>query len=161
MKTVKKWSMLLAASFVLAACGGSLDQGSDTESQVESQSEVINSESSEIIESSEVISSEETSSVESTPEETSESESETQLNEDEAAMIDRAVTTISDLTGYAEEDGYLFMIHPIEGNIVTIEVRENQEETASLMGMYKYNDDTKAVQQMDIVTGEYVDYPAE
>lgn len=153
MKNAKKMSMLLAAAFLLAACGGNLDQGS--EPAVESQSEAVSESLEETVSSETEMSSEETTS-----ESSSEAESGTQMNEDEAALIERALTTIADLTGYSEED-YFYMIHPVEGNVVTVEVRENMEETASMIGMFKYNDETKAVQEMDMVTGEFVDYPAE
>ena len=150
MEIIKKGSILLMTSFLLAACGGSLEQGAESESDivVESQSEVVESvESSE-----EVVSSEEG---------TTESESETQLNDDEAALIERALTTIADTTGYSEEEGYMHIIHPVEGDVVTVEIREDQEATANMVGMFKYDDATAKVQEMDMITGEYVDYPAE
>lgn len=153
MEIIKKGSILLMTSFLLAACGGSLEQGAEAESDivVESQSEVI--ESVESVESSEeVVSSEE---------ETTESESETQLNDDEAALIERALTTIADTTGYSEEEGYMPIIHPVEGDVVTVEIREDQEATANMVGMFKYDDATENVQEMDMITGEYVDFPAE
>lgn len=148
MKIIKKGSILFMTSFLLAACGGTLDQGTESESRIESQSVVIES----IESSGEVIHSDEV---------TSESKSETQLNDDEAALIARALTTIAETTGYMEEEGYLYMIHPVEGDVVTVEIREDQEETANMIGMFKYDDATAKVQEMDMITGEYVDYPAE
>lgn len=149
MVNIKKWSLFIASSLILAACGGTLEQGSETES-------ITSIESSSVVESSQ-----ENVDEESVSEESSETESETQLNEDEAALIDRALTKISDMTGYSEEEGYMYIIHPVEAKEVTVEVRENQEETASMIGMFKYDDETKNVQEMDMITGEFVDYPAE
>ena len=148
MQIMKKGSILLMTTFLLAACGGTLEQGAETDSVVESQSEIIESiESSEEVVSSEV--------------EVSEVESDTQMNEDEAALIERALTTIASVTGYTEEEGYMHIIHPVEGDVVTVEIREDQEATANMVGMFKYDDATAKVQEMDMITGEYVDYPAE
>ncbi len=148
MHMMKKGSILLMTTFLLAACGGTLEQGAETDSVVESQSEIIESvESSEEVVSSEV--------------ETSEVESNTQMNEDEAALIERALTTIASVTGYTEEEGYMHIIHPVEGDVVTVEIREDNEEVANMVGMFKYDDATENVQEMDMLTGEYVDFPAE
>ncbi|WP_373816583.1 hypothetical protein [Jeotgalibaca porci] len=148
MQIMKKGSILLMTTFLLAACGGTLEQGAETDSVVESQSEIIESvESSEEVVSSEV--------------ETSEVESDTQMNEDEAALIERALTTIASVTGYTEEEGYMHIIHPVEGDVVTVEIREDNEEVANMVGMFKYDDATENVQEMDMLTGEYVDFPAE
>ncbi|WP_373762841.1 hypothetical protein [Jeotgalibaca porci] len=148
MQMMKKGSILLMTTFLLAACGGTLEQGAETDSVVESQSEIIESiESSEEVVSSEV--------------EVSEVESDTQMNEDEAALIERALTTIASVTGYTEEEGYMHIIHPVEGDVVTVEIREDNEEVANMVGMFKYDDATENVQEMDMITGEYVDFPAE
>ncbi|WP_373788103.1 hypothetical protein [Jeotgalibaca porci] len=148
MQIMKKGSILLMTTFLLAACGGTLEQGAETDSVVESQSEIIESiESSEEVVSSEV--------------EVSEVESDTQMNEDEAALIERALTTIASVTGYTEEEGYMHIIHPVEGDVVTVEIREDNEEVANMVGMFKYDDATENVQEMDMITGEYVDFPAE
>ena len=148
MQIKKKGSILLMTTFLLAACGGTLEQGAETDSVVESQSEIIESiESSEEVVSSEV--------------EVSEVESDTQMNEDEAALIERALTTIASVTGYTEEEGYMHIIHPVEGDVVTVEIREDNEEVANMVGMFKYDDATENVQEMDMLTGEYVDFPAE
>lgn len=148
MHMMKKGSILLMTTFLLAACGGTLEQGAETESIVESQSEIIESiESSEEVVSSEV--------------ETSEVESNTQMNEDEAALIERALTTIASVTGYTEEEGYMYIIEPVEGDVVTVNIREDNEEVANMVGMFKYDDATENVQEMDMITGEYVDFPAE
>lgn len=148
MHMMKKGSILLMTTFLLAACGGTLEQGAETESIVESQSEIIESiESSEEVVSSEV--------------ETSEVESNTQMNEDEAALIERALTTIASVTGYTEEEGYMYIIEPVEGDVVTVNIREDNEEVANMVGMFKYDDATENVQEMDMLTGEYVDFPAE
>ncbi|WP_373755012.1 hypothetical protein [Jeotgalibaca porci] len=148
MHMMKKGSILLMTTFLLAACGGTLEQGAETDSVVESQSEIVESiESSEEVVSSEV--------------ETSEVESNTQMNEDEAALIERALTTIASVTGYTEEEGYMHIIHPVEGDVVTVEIREDNEEVANMVGMFKYDDATENVQEMDMITGEYVDFPAE
>ena len=147
MHMMKKGSILLMTTFLLAACGGTLEQGAETDSVVESQSEIVESvESSEEVVSSEV--------------ETSEVESNTQMNEDEAALIERALTTIASVTGYTEE-GYMHIIHPVEGDVVTVEIREDNEEVANMVGMFKYDDATENVQEMDMITGEYVDFSAE
>ncbi|WP_373748172.1 hypothetical protein [Jeotgalibaca porci] len=148
MQMMKKGSILLMTTFLLAACGGTLEQGAATDSVVESQSEIVESiESSEEVVSSEV--------------EVSEVESDTQMNEDEAALIERALTTIASVTGYTEEEGYMHIIHPVEGDVVTVEIREDNEEVANMVGMFKYDDATENVQEMDMITGEYVDFPAE
>ena len=148
MHRMKKGSILLITTFLLAACGGTLEQGAETDSVVESQSEIIESiESSEEVVSSEV--------------ETSEVESNTQMNEDEAALIERALTTIASVTGYTEEEGYMYIIEPVEGDVVTVNIREDNEEVANMVGMFKYDDATENVQEMDMLTGEYVDFPAE
>ena len=148
MHMMKKGSILLMTTFLLAACGGTLEQGAETDSVVESQSEIVESvESSEEVVSSEV--------------ETSEVESNTQMNEDEAALIERALTTISSVTGYTEEEGYMYIIEPVEGDVVTVNIREDNEEVANMVGMFKYDDATENVQEMDMITGEYVDFPAE
>lgn len=148
MHMMKKGSILLMTTFLLAACGGTLEQGAETDSVVESQSEIVESiESSEEVVSSEV--------------ETSEVESNTQMNEDEAALIERALTTIASVTGYTEEEGYMYIIEPVEGDVVTVNIREDNEEVANMVGMFKYDDATENVQEMDMITGEYVDFPAE
>lgn len=148
MHMMKKGSILLMTTFLLTACGGTLEQGAETDSVVESQSEIIESvESSEEVVSSEV--------------ETSEVESNTQMNEDEAALIERALTTIASVTGYTEEEGYMYIIEPVEGDVVTVNIREDNEEVANMVGMFKYDDATENVQEMDMITGEYVDFPAE
>lgn len=148
MHMMKKGSILLMTTFLLAACGGTLEQGAETDSVVESQSEIVESvESSEEVVSSEV--------------ETSEVESNTQMNEDEAALIERALTTIASVTGYTEEEGYMYIIEPVEGDVVTVNIREDNEEVANMVGMFKYDDATENVQEMDMITGKYVDFPAE
>lgn len=148
MHMMKKGSILLMTTFLLAACGGTLEQGAETDSVVESQSEIVESiESSEEVVSSEV--------------ETSEVESNTQMNEDEAALIERALTTIASVTGYTEEEGYMYIIEPVEGDVVTVNIREDNEEVANMVGMFKYDDATENVQEMNMITGEYVDFPAE
>ena len=148
MHMMKKGSILLMTTFLLAACGGTLEQGAETESIVESQSEIVESvESSEEVVSYEV--------------ETSEVESNTQMNEDEAALIERALTTIASVTGYTEEEGYMYIIEPVEGDVVTVNIREDNEEVANMVGMFKYDDATENVQEMDMITGEYVDFSAE
>ena len=55
----------------------------------------------------------------------------------------------------------MHIIHPVEGDVVTVEIREDQDVTANMVGMFKYDDATKKVQEMDVIPGEYVDYPAE
>lgn len=79
---------------------------------------------------------------------------------DESALLERAKQKISALTGYAENGNYLFIVEAIEGDIATINVRENGMDVASSLGFYRYDDETGNVQEMDIVTGEYVDFPA-
>ena len=148
MHMMKKGSILLMTTFLLAACGGTLEQGAETDSVVESQSEIIES----IESSEEVVSSEG---------EVSEVESNTQMNDDEAALIERALTTIASVTGYSEEEGYMYIIEPVEGDVVTVNIREDNEEVANMVGMFKYDDVTENVQEMDMLTGEYVDFPAE
>lgn len=80
---------------------------------------------------------------------------------DEATLINEAKQTITQLTGYVESDVYLFIVESVEGNEVTINVRENGPETASSVGFYRYNGTTGELLEMDVVTGEYVRHPAQ
>lgn len=79
---------------------------------------------------------------------------------DEAALVERAKQKITELTGYVENENYLFIVEAIEGDTVAINVRENGEDVASSLGFYRYNDATASLQEMDVVTGGYVDFPA-
>lgn len=79
----------------------------------------------------------------------------------EATLIDEAKQTITQLTGYVESDVYLFIVESVEGNEVTINVRENGAETASSVGFYRYNGTTGELLEMDVVTGEYTRHPAQ
>lgn len=79
----------------------------------------------------------------------------------ENPLINEAKQTITQLTGYVESDVYLFIVEAVEGNEVTINVRENGTETASSVGFYRYNGTTGELLEMDVVTGEYVRHPAQ
>ncbi|MGA9517485.1 MAG: hypothetical protein WBV27_01750, partial [Trichococcus sp.] len=74
---------------------------------------------------------------------------------DEATLITEAKQTITQLTGYVESDVYLFIVESVEGNEVTINVRENGADVASSVGFYRYNGTTGELLEMDVVTGEY------
>lgn len=163
----KYLSLFVTSSLLLAACGTTdLDSGTtvsnsevsdSTSSMISSISEESSSilvESESEIESSNQNSTSESSSVESMSEES------TELNQDEAMMIERAKEKITELTGYVEGDEHLYLVDGIEGSIVDINVRENGEEVASSLGFYKYDDSTDSLQEMDILTGEYEDFPA-
>lgn len=80
---------------------------------------------------------------------------------DEGTLITEAKQTITQLTGYVESDVYLFIVESVEGNEVTINVRENGVDVASSVGFYRYNGTTGELLEMDIVTGEYVRHPAQ
>ncbi|CZQ95398.1 Hypothetical protein Tpal_1886 [Trichococcus palustris] len=80
---------------------------------------------------------------------------------DEAALVERAKQKITELTGYVENENYLFIVEAIEGDTVAINVRENGKDVASSLGFYRYNDATASLQEMDVVTGAYVDFPAQ
>ncbi|CZQ99435.1 hypothetical protein [Trichococcus collinsii] len=80
---------------------------------------------------------------------------------DEATLITEAKQTITQLTGYVESDVYLFIVESVEGNEVTINVRENGTDVASSVGFYRYNGTTGELLEMDIVTGEYTRHPAQ
>ena len=79
----------------------------------------------------------------------------------EATLITEAKQTITQLTGYVESDVYLFIVESVEGNEVTINVRENGADVASSVGFYRYNGTTGELLEMDIVTGEYTRHPAQ
>lgn len=79
----------------------------------------------------------------------------------EATLITEAKQTITQLTGYVESDVYLFIVESVEGNEVTINVRENGADVASSVGFYRYDGTTGELLEMDIVTGEYVRHPAQ
>ncbi|WP_319466765.1 hypothetical protein [uncultured Trichococcus sp.] len=80
---------------------------------------------------------------------------------DEATLITEAKQTITQLTGYVESEVYLFIVESVEGNEVTINIRENGVDVASSVGFYRYNGTTGELLEMDIVTGEYVRHPAQ
>nr|WP_319217603.1 hypothetical protein [uncultured Trichococcus sp.] len=80
---------------------------------------------------------------------------------DESALITEAKQTITQLTGYVESEVYLFIVEAVEGNEVTINVRENGIDVASSVGFYRYNGTTGELLEMDIVTGEYTRHPAQ
>ena len=80
---------------------------------------------------------------------------------EEATLITEAKQTITQLTGYVESDVYLFIVESVEGNEVTINVRENGADVASSVGFYRYNGTTGELLEMDIVTGEYTRHPAQ
>lgn len=80
---------------------------------------------------------------------------------DEATLITEAKQTITQLTGYVESDVYLFIVESVEGNEVTINVRENGADVASSVGFYRYDGTTGELLEMDVVTGEYTRHPAQ
>lgn len=170
---IKKMSLFIVASSLLVACNDTTEVEPDKQSvavvessqSVESISESISEEIQEESSSTLIEESFEENSKESSEEVLVESSQEsfedvTELNSEEATLIERAKTAVTEATGYSEED-YLFLIHPIEDEIATIEVREDGEEVASMLGMFRYNDETQELQEMDLLTGEYVTYPAE
>lgn len=184
----KKWlSMLVASSFLLVSCGtpDSGTAGTTSTDPIESSSEALDSssvssmssmsseeleESSSIVRSStesfsiEKSESKVESNMEEVESEATSSESESvdyaERNDEEAMMVDRAKTKVTGLTGYTEGEGYLFLIDGIEGSQVNINVREDGEEVASSLGFYRYDDEVDSLQEMNIITGEYEDYPA-
>ena len=78
-----------------------------------------------------------------------------------ATLITEAKQTITQLTGYVESEVYLFIVESVEGNEVTINVRENGADVSSSVGFYRYNGTTGELLEMDIVTGEYTRHPAQ
>lgn len=174
---IRKMSLFIATSSLLVACNSTTEVEPDKQSvpisessQViesisESVSEEIQEESSSTLIEESVEENFEESSKESSEEVLVESSQEsfedvTELNSEETTLIERAKAAITEATGYSEGD-YLFLIHPIEDQIATIEVREDGEEVASMIGMFRYNDETQELQEMDLLTGEYVTYPVE
>ncbi|UJF16573.1 hypothetical protein LZ578_05645 [Jeotgalibaca sp. MA1X17-3] len=156
----KSLSLFVASSLLLVACG-TTDLNSETESVSETTtSSMISSSVSESVPSSVESESSESNSISESNSSEVESEEETELNHDEAAMIERAKEKITELTGYVEGDEYLYLIDGVEGSIVSINVRENGEEVASSSGFYQYDDRTDSLQEMDVLTGEYEDFPA-
>jgi len=163
--------LLVSSAMLLVAC-----QNPETES-VNSSSAVQESSVSELNASEAAVSSEEGASINQSgtassqvgdtvtkPSESAGSEEtvpvQTETVNDEAALLERAKQKISALTGYVENENYLFIVEAIEGDIATINVRENGADVASSLGFYRYDDESGNVQEMDIVTGEYVDFPA-
>lgn len=157
----KSLSLFIASSLLLAACGTvDLDSGTESVSETAISSSVSESDTSSIeSESNESQSVVESTSSEVVSEVASEEE-ETELNYDEAAMIERAKAKIAELTGYVEGEEYLYLIDGVEGSIVSINVRENGEEVASSTGFYQYDDSTDSLKKMDILTGEYEEFKA-
>ncbi|MFZ2743318.1 MAG: hypothetical protein WAX75_01405, partial [Trichococcus flocculiformis] len=80
---------------------------------------------------------------------------------EQATLSTEAKQTITQLTGYVESEVYLFIVESVEGNEVTINVRENGADVSSSVGFYRYNGETGELLEMDIVTGEYVRHPAQ
>ncbi|AZP03224.1 hypothetical protein [Jeotgalibaca ciconiae] len=160
MDQLKKFTFVIGASLLLAACGGTLDNdsgviesNSETTETVESTIESQSSESTETQENVDSSSVEESESI-------VDEESRTELNQDEAAKIERAKEKLTELTGLEEGEEYLYIIDGVEEQIVTINIRENGEEVSSSRGFFKYDDETGNVQELDIITNEYVDFPA-
>ena len=148
MINIKKYSLLLGATLLLAVCTDTTDPNvGSAESSSEAVVESVEESTNGAVESESV--------AESTDEST-----DTELNHDEAAKIEAAKTAISDLTGLEEGDDFLYLIDGVEGEIVTINIRENGDEAASSRGFFRYDSETGNVQELDIITNEYVDYPA-
>lgn len=145
MRLSKKFLLTMGLSLFLTACAGSVENGSgDTSSDV----------------SSEPVTSEVESSVESEPETSEEVSSDTQLNEDEAALIEAAKQKIMAETEFVEGEGFLFMIDGVEGQVVQINVREDGQDVASNVGIFRYDAETDVLYEQDYITGEFVEYPA-
>lgn len=169
MQSWKRIAGLFAAAFALGGCaGGSTPDGNSEESQV--ASEIISeSSSTALISSQEAASSEgsvienESTAAEEAPSQSDSSDAaggSTRLNDQEAALIERATARIEELTGYSEGEQYLYIIEGVDGSQVNLSIRENGEQAASALGFYRYDDETGQVQEMDVTTGEYVDFPA-
>ena len=179
--------MLVASSFLLVSCGTPDSEAAGTTSihSTEVSSEALDSSSlsstssEEIEESSSIASSStESSSIEENESESkaesnreeveseatsseNESTDSTELNSEDAIIVDRAKAKITELTGYVEGEGYLFFIDAIEGSQVDINVREDGEEVASSVGFYRYDNESDSLLEMNYLTGEYEDYPVE
>lgn len=172
MQASKLMALFLTSSLLMAGCGETSNPPVGSEADTASSAAVSSSmlESGESNQESNEESNEESGGVvveEDAPSESATSESATpaaggttQLNEQEAGVIERGKNRIAELTGYPEGEQYLYFIGEVQGSVVTIEIRENGEQAASAVGFYRYDDATGAAQQMDITTGEYVDLPA-
>lgn len=154
--------LLGSTAWLLVACQSPATDTTDTEtatstSQVQSDTESITEASS--LETSESVQAQtpSASSITADPATTAD----TAQTTEEATLITEAKQTITQLTGYVESDVYLFIVESVEGNEVTINVRENGADVASSVGFYRYNGTTGELLEMDIVTGEYTRHPAQ
>ncbi|PTQ80249.1 hypothetical protein C8U37_1305 [Trichococcus patagoniensis] len=160
--------LLGSTAWLLVACQSPATETTATEatstSQVQSDSQVTSEASNQAasrassLEAAESVQAQ-TPSASSTT--TDSATTDTVQTADEATLITEAKQTITQLTGYVESNVYLFIVESVEGNEVTINVRENGTDTASSVGFYRYNGTTGELLEMDIVTGEYVRHPAQ
>ncbi len=172
MKRKKLSAFLLASSAMLLVACQNPGTGSANSSSAVQESSVSGSTASEVAVSNEEVvpvvqsgtASSRASNNAAKPSESTASEAAVSVQTapvtDDAALVGRAKQKITELTGYVENENYLFIVESIEGDTVAINVRENGEDVASSLGFYRYNDATASLQEMDVVTGGYVDFPA-
>ena len=153
MKELKKALFILSSSVLLVACGGAVENDTVSES-TESASVEESMESVESMES-------ETSSVEESSMESTSSEESSQEDDEYASLIEEAREKITAETGYEEGEEFIYVVDIVEeGEFVQIDVRENNMEVTSSRGLFRYDGETKTLYEQDILTGEFVEYPA-
>jgi len=167
----KRLSALLLGStaWLLVACQSPATDTAATEaatstSQVQSDTETTNEASDQAASRASSLEADESVQAQSAASSTTAdpaTTTDTAQTADEATLINEAKQTITQLTGYVESDVYLFIVESVEGNEVTINVRENGTDVASSVGFYRYNGTTGELLEMDIVTGEYTRHPAQ
>lgn len=157
--------LLGSTAWLLVACQSPATDTTATEaatstSQVQSDTEATSQAASRAssLEAAESVKAESAANSATTD---ADSATDTAQTTDEGTLITEAKQTITQLTGYVESDVYLFIVEAVEGNEVTINVRENGVDVASSVGFYRYNGTTGELLEMDIVTGEYVRHPAQ
>lgn len=157
--------LLASTAWLLVACQNPATETTATEtatstSQVQSDTVATSETSKQAASRASSLEAAESAQAQST-ENSATTTTDTAQTADEATLINEAKQTITQLTGYVESDVYLFIVEAVEGNEVTINVRENGAETASSVGFYRYNGTTGELLEMDVVTGEYVRHPAQ
>lgn len=152
---LKKIVLFMSTSLLFVACAGDVGNETNTDTTTPAESEVI--ESTEVDTSADVESEsqavEESSAVESSEEVSTEEQEDT-------AKIEEALDAIATQTEYGESTGYMFIVDNVEGNVVQINVREDNESVANNLALFQYDTETDTLFEQDIITGEFVEYPA-
>ena len=151
---LKKLALLMSSSFLFAACAGDVGNNANTDTTESTGSEVVDStevDTGADVESDEQV--EESSAVES-------SEEASTAEQEDTAKIEEALDVIATETEYGESNGYMFIVDSVEGNLVQINVREDNEAVANNLALLQYDTETGTLYEQDIITGEFVEYPA-